>query len=143
MDISAKPETKTSFEQEPKESVLSLKGTSETPEIALDLNKGVLKFSGRSLPEDAKSFYKEILEWIIFYAKNPKKGTRAIFAFDYFNTASSKMILEILDILKVIEAKDDSMKIEWHYLEDDEDMHEAGEDFAEIADLKFEYFSYE
>ncbi len=135
--------TDTVLEQEPNKDYVQMKGTSETPEVMLDKVNGAIKFSGRSLPEDAKSFYNPIKEWLSQYAQNPKKGTHAIFAYEYFNTASSKMILEMLDILKQVESKDDQLKIDWYYLEDDEDMLEAGEDFAEIADLKFEFISYE
>ncbi len=143
MDISTKQENKTVFEQEPTGNALFLRGTSETPEVILNKDKGYIKFSGRSLPEDAKSFYKKIIDWVSSYVERPKKGTRVIFVFEYFNTASSKMILEILDIIKTMESKDSNLKIEWHYLEDDEDMREAGEDFAEIANLKFDFISYE
>jgi len=143
MDITENREASSVLEQEPNKDYVLLKGTSETPEVMLDKANGVIKFSGRSLPEDAKSFYKPIKDWIKRYSENPKKGTHAIFAFEYFNTASSKMILEMLDLLKIAESKDDQLKIDWYYLEDDEDMLEAGEDFAEIADLKFEYVSYE
>ncbi len=143
MEISTKQENKAVFEQEPTGNALFLRGTSETPEVILNKDKGYIKFSGRSLPEDAKSFYKKIQDWISSYAEKPKKGTKIIFVFEYFNTASSKMILEILDIIKIIESKDEKLTIEWHYLEDDEDMLEAGEDFADIADLKFSFISYE
>lgn len=136
-------ESSTVLEQDPNKDYVLLKGSSETPEVLLDKNKGEIKFSGRSLPENAKGFYKPIKDWLNNYTENPLEQTHAVFAYEYFNTASSKMILEMLDILKLLEDKGGQVKIEWYYLEDDEDMLEAGEDFAEIADLKFEFVSYE
>lgn len=129
--------------QEQGQDIFFLKGTNETPEILLDRKKGFMKFSGRSLPENAKAFYSEIKDWVHWYAQDPLQGTHVVFVFDYFNTASSKMILEVLDIIKTIEEKDNTLVIDWHYLADDDDMMEAGEDFAEIAELKFNFYSYE
>ena len=142
MEMTENQEAISVLEQEPDKEFVFIKGTSETPEVKLDRIKGEIKFSGRSLPEDAKSFYKPIKNWLSLYIENPVKGTHAIFAYEYFNTASSKIILEMLDLLKLAELKDDQLKIEWHYLEDDDDMLEAGEDFAEIADLEFDFVSY-
>ncbi len=143
MDISEKQGIQNVLETDFDQDKVFLKGTTETPEVALDKTNGTIKLSGRSLPEDAKSFYKNIVYWLNKYAEDPKQGTHAVFVFEYFNTASSKMILELLDILKEIEAKDENLKIDWHYMEDDDDMLEAGEDFAEIAYLTFNYISYE
>jgi len=143
MDLTENQDIQNVLEKDFNQDKIFLKGTSETPEVALDKTNGTIKLSGRSLPEDAKSFYKNIVYWLNKYAEDPKQGTHAVFVFEYFNTASSKMILELLDILKEIEAKDENLKIDWHYMEDDDDMLEAGEDFAEIAYLTFNYISYE
>ncbi len=123
--------------------VLTKKRTSETPEILLDKQKGKILFSGRSLPEDARGFYRKIKDWLCWYAKDPKPGTQVSFTMEYFNTASSKMILEILDLIKQIETKDPELTIDWYYLVDDEDMLEAGEDFADMANLDFNFVCYE
>jgi hypothetical protein len=120
-----------------------LQDTPETPAIHLDKNKGEIKFSGRSMPEDARSFYAPIKEWIKNYSKNPVEGTHIVFVFEYFNTASSKMIMEVIETIKGITKKDPDLYAEWHYLEDDDDMLEAGEDYEEITGLKFEYVGYE
>ena len=120
-----------------------IKGTVETPEIVLNKNDGELKFSGRSMPEDAKEFYTPIKEWINQYASNPTLGTRVVFAYEYFNTASSKMVMELIEEVKKIGANDPQLNVEWHYLEDDDDMLEAGEDYEEIVGVEFQYQSYE
>jgi len=125
-----------------KESV-SIQGSSETPEIKLDSNEGEIKFSGRSMPEDAKSFYAPLKQWIEQYSKDPQKGTNVIFAFEYFNTASSKMIMELIECVKMVQDNDPDLRVEWHYLEDDDDMLEAGEDYSDITGLDFEFLSYE
>jgi len=120
-----------------------VEATSETPEVFLDKNKGIIKFSGRSMPEDAKSFYVPIKEWINEYSRNPVQGTHVIFVYEYFNTASSKMIMEIIEAIKRITEHDADLHAEWHYLEDDDDMLEAGEDYEDITGLAFDYMGYE
>jgi len=120
-----------------------IKGTVETPEVILNKNDGELRFSGRSMPEDAKEFYTPIKEWVSQYASNPTPGTRVVFAYEYFNTASSKMVMELIEEVKKIGENDPQLNVEWHYLEDDDDMLEAGEDYEEIVGIEFQYQSYE
>lgn len=121
---------------------VEIKRTTETPEILLCKNEGKIKFEGRSLPENPKDFYAPIKSWLSVYAENPPQKTHVTFMFDYFNTSSSKVIMEIIDILKSIESRNGEVIIDWLYQEDDEDMLEAGEDFASITDASFNYFSY-
>jgi hypothetical protein len=120
-----------------------IKSSAETPEVKFSKQDGEIKFSGRSMPEDAKSFYLPLKEWISKYAENPAPGTRVVFEYEYFNTASSKMIMEIIEEANKIGEKDKQFKAEWHYLEDDDDMLEAGEDYEEMTGITFEYLSYE
>ncbi len=61
-----------------------------------------------------------------------------MFKLEYFNTASSKLILDVLSNLEDIEG----MTIVWYYHEDDEDMQEAGEEFSELVELPFEFKTY-
>ncbi len=123
--------------------VFHIKGTDDTPEVLIDPEKGLIKLSGRSLPEDPKEFYIPIKENLAKYAESPTSGTKVVFKFEYFNTASSKIIMEIIDIVKKISSKDDKVVYEWHYLEDDDDMKEAGDDYADIAEIEFNFYTYD
>jgi hypothetical protein len=60
----------------------------------------------------------------------------------YFNTASSKLLLDILMKLEEIHEAGHDVLIRWHYPEDDEDMEEAGEEYSDIVDVPFEQVSY-
>ena len=114
---------------------LLIEGTSDTPTVVLDQQKGVFELSGRSLPEDAVGFYTPVMAWIKEYAKAPNATTPFRFKLDYFNTASSKLILDLLHLLKGISG----LKIEWSCYEDDEDGLEAGKEFAEQVNLEIEF----
>lgn len=116
----------------------SIEGTEDTPKIILDKASGVFEISGRSLPEDSAEFYEPVLNWLDSYRTQPNPKTVFNFKLEYFNTASSKLILDILSKLEEIEG----VSIAWYYHEDDEDMQEAGEEFSELVELPFEFKTY-
>jgi hypothetical protein len=122
--------------------VIKIKGTDDTPNVILDAESNIIEFSGRSLPEDVVTFYDPVLNWITEYAKNPNDKTEVIFRLEYFNTASSKLLLDILLKFEEIQNKGKEVVVQWYYQEDDEDMQEAGEEYSEIVDIRFEMHSY-
>jgi len=117
---------------------LRIHATDDTPEIVLDKEQGKFEFNGRSLPEDSADFFTPILTWLKEYCENPNKTTEVVFNLDYFNTASSKFIQDILQILDDI----DGTKIVWCFHEDDEDMEQMGQELSELVEIPFEYKSY-
>lgn len=121
---------------------IKIQGTEDTPKIILDAENELMEISGRSLPEDVSSFYEPVLNWLNEYAENPKKKTIFNFKLTYFNTASSKLLLDILMKLEEMHEKGQDVLIRWHYPEDDEDMAEAGEEYADIVDVPFEQIAY-
>ena len=122
---------------------IKIQGTEDTPKIILDAENDILEISGRSLPEDVSSFYEPVLNWLNDYAENPATKTVFNFKLTYFNTASSKLLLDILMKLEELHEKGNDVVIRWHYPEDDEDMAEAGEEYADIVDVPFEQVSYQ
>jgi len=121
---------------------IKIQGTEDTPKVILDKDTELLEISGRSLPEDVASFYEPVLTWLSEYAQSPNKKTIFNFKLTYFNTASSKLLLDILMKLEEIHEAGNDVLIRWHFPEDDEDMEEAGEEYADIVDVPFEQVSY-
>jgi hypothetical protein len=124
--------------------VIKIQGSDDTPKVILDANpeNPIFEISGRSLPEDVVAFYEPILEWLDEYAQSPLPKTVFDFKLEYFNTASSKLLLDVL--LKLEDMYDDGndVLVRWHYPDDDEDMEEAGEEYADIVEVPFEQVSY-
>lgn len=116
--------------------------TEDTPEVTLDRARNRFEFYGKSLPEDAESFYQPILHWFDEYIKEPNKDTTILFKMDYFNTISSKMILKILHKLEAIHKKRKNILVHWYYHEMDEDMMDAGQAFSEMVNVPFKLSSY-
>ncbi len=118
--------------------IINLEGTEDTPKIILDHTNGIYEISGRSLPEDTAEFYKPVLEWLEAYSASPKPKTVFTFKLEYFNTASSKLILDILSKLESIPGT----TVSWYFHEDDEDMEEAGTEFSELVEVPFGFKTY-
>ncbi|MBX7093111.1 MAG: DUF1987 domain-containing protein [Flavobacteriales bacterium] len=121
-----------------------LEGSPKTPTVNLNAEKGVLELKGRSIPENSIEFYKPIFDWVENYGSNPKSDTQVNVVLEYFNTSSSKCIL---DFFKKLENLNNGGKtkvtINWHYEEDDEDMLEAGEDYQAIISVPFKMVAIE
>lgn len=117
---------------------LILEGSPKTPTVNFNATTGVLELKGRSIPENSIEFYKPIYDWVDNYMQVAKPETTVNVVLEYFNTSSSKCIL---DFFKKLEALNNSGKtkvtIHWHYEEDDEDMLEAGEDYQAIISVPF------
>jgi hypothetical protein len=121
--------------------ILKIEGTEDSPQIILDKETGILEISGRSLPEDVNTFYEPVVSWIEDYAKDPTDMTVFNFKLNYFNTASSKIILDILTQFEEMIEEGQKVMVRWHYPVGDEDMMEAGEEYSEMVDVPFEMVS--
>ncbi|MBR4440644.1 MAG: DUF1987 domain-containing protein [Bacteroidales bacterium] len=111
--------------------------TADTPSVILDADKGIFEISQMSLPEDAVDFYTPILAWLRDYAKDPNPETVFNMKLEYFNTASSKQLIQILLILQDMKDKS-SVLVKWYYKEIDEDMLSLGEEYKQIMKIPFE-----
>lgn len=123
--------------------VFTLVSTDDTPEVILDKGKNTFKFAGKSLPEDVKTFYTPIHKWLEQYGADPNPETVFEFRMEYFNSSSSKQILDIMSELEKIVLNGHDVKVKWYFQEDDEDMEEAGESYGEIVEVPIEIISYE
>jgi len=122
---------------------LLIEATDSTPQIFLDKESSKFKISGKSFPEDSRVFYSPVFVWLEEYAQNPNEETIFEFKMEYFNSSSSLIILEILNILDSVKKGGKKVTILWNYLTIDDDMLEAGEEYSELVSLPFEYNSVE
>ncbi|MEX0981762.1 MAG: DUF1987 domain-containing protein [Bacteroidales bacterium] len=108
--------------------------TAKTPYVLLD-SSGMIKFRGRSIPENVSIIYDEIVEWMKDYSNAPAPHTEVEVEMEYLNSGTSKYMLKILKILKEIDLKGFSCTINWYYEEGDDDIMERGEYYASILDM--------
>jgi hypothetical protein len=121
---------------------LFIPASEDTPEVEFDKSSGILKISGKSLPEDVIEFYSPIFSWLEQYASDPNEETKVHVKVLYFNSASQRALNEIFIILSRVSIKGKKVDIEWYYHEDDDEMREAGQEFADITNLNFQFKSY-
>jgi hypothetical protein len=77
------------------------------------------------------------VDWLEEYGKGPAALTKVNIQLEYFNTSSSKCILDVFKKLEAIYKAKNEVIINWYYEEDDEDMLEAGEDYESIIRVPF------
>ena len=116
---------------------LIIEATADTPKIHFDADKNYFEIGNLSLPEDAIIFYTPVVKWLKEYENNLNDPTIFNFKLEYFNTASSKQIVQILLMLEQFH-KQKRVLVRWHYKEIDEDMQDLGEEYADIIDVDFE-----
>ncbi len=116
---------------------IALEGTPKTPTVNMDGGTGIVEIKGRSIPENSIEFYRPIVEWLEEYSKEPQQLTTVNIQLEYFNTSSSKCILDVFKKLEAIKKARNEVVINWYYEEDDEDMLEAGEDYESIIRIPF------
>jgi sugar/nucleoside kinase (ribokinase family) len=121
---------------------LTIAETKTTPSINFDAQTGVLNITGESYPDSALQFYQQVLDWLNHYLSESAQPITMNFKFSYFNTSTSKCILDVLSLLESAYAKGRKVEVMWHYRQDDEDMQESGEEFAQDINLPFSFVSY-
>ena len=122
---------------------LVIQAKEDTPGITMDPGAGKFEVTGKSLPEDVATFYAPVLEWLDNYKSDPLPKTVVEFRLTYFNTASSKIIMDIMVKFEELMEAGNEVMIKWYYPDDDEDMQEAGEEYEELVEVPFEHIPYE
>jgi hypothetical protein len=109
----------------------------KTPLIEFS-EQGELRIEGRSVPENPIEFYKKPFAWLKTFASNRPKAINVHIALDHFNTASSKVLLDMFRHLEPAKLEGSNINIYWYYNEEN-DMMEAGEDYASIVKYPFHF----
>ena len=114
--------------------------TKNTPEVILD-PKGIIKLTGRLIPENAEDFFNPIEEWINDYFKNPADITTVEIRLEYINSTGTMYLLDIIHKFTHIHLQKNTKKfiINWHYKDEDEDILEKGRFFSLDLDVPFNY----
>lgn len=112
------------------------------PSVNFDAPSGKCVISGESYLEDSVAFYEPLLKWLERYMQEINKPIDFEFKLTYFNTSSSKRILDIFRLLKDYEKNGGLVKVNWYYEDDDTDILEEIEDFMIISKLHINVIPY-
>ena len=99
------------------------------PTVNFNSKSGICELSGESFLEDTVEFYKPVVNWIENYIETIKSPIAFIIKLSYFNTSTSRSILDILNILKDYEDEGGEVIINWHFDQNDIDMEEDIDDY--------------
>ncbi|NQX92097.1 MAG: DUF1987 domain-containing protein [Flavobacteriales bacterium] len=116
---------------------LIINRSEDTPSVNLDASKKTFNIAGRSLPEDAFSFYQPINTWLKEYTSSADQDDAILeIQLDYFNSSSGRYLLEMFNILQ--NATGPEVKVLWIAESDDELMIEKGEELKSLVAIPFE-----
>jgi hypothetical protein len=124
---------------------LVIEKTSSSPQVIFDPEKKIYMISGESRPPDVRAFYDQILSWLqefsLFLVSSGHNEEPVVFKFDfeYFNSSSGKLILDICKVLAGLRLKGFNIIVRWVHEKEDGDMLEAGKEISKIVKFPFEY----
>jgi len=104
--------------------------TDNTPNIIFDYESGFIEFDGKSYPENTFDFYNPLLEWLKeYFTDKAQDKTTVSFKLTYFNSATTQILFDILDIINDGDKKE--LVVNWYY---DGDNDNGLEDYEDISD---------
>ncbi|MBP8823552.1 MAG: DUF1987 domain-containing protein [Flavobacteriales bacterium] len=110
--------------------------TETTPEVSFDPDRGALQIAGCCIPENAEGFFRPLIARLEQYIGKPAGHTAVRIALSYFNSSSSKYLLDLLKLLNEVHLSGaGTVDVEWLYEQDDMDMEEAGQDYRSLLEL--------
>ncbi len=109
-----------------------------TPDIILT-PEGSMRIKGRSIHENVAEFYEPLLDWADEYVLEPPPLTCVDIQLEYFNSASAKYIIQLLQRLQMVTLKNKKFLVNWFYEVGDDDILERGEYFSSVLDIPFKY----
>jgi hypothetical protein len=115
---------------------LKIKATERTPSLEYDPKGPTFNMIGISVPDDAKSFYAPILQWVEKYSKEGVTNPMIInIDLDYFSIQSASALLKIIKYFDILP----NVTLNWYF--DDKDTEEIGQDLASMVKMKFNHIN--
>ena len=108
--------------------------TRSTPEVRFDADSHHHRMKGECYPENAAAFFSPLFTWLRTYlAAKPTAPVTFDMELVYFNSSSSKALLDLFEMLEIAAAGGMRITVNWRYDKDNDIACECGEEFAEDA----------
>jgi hypothetical protein len=117
---------------------LRIAPTKNTPEVILN-PEGIIRIIGRSIHENVTDFFEPIEDWVTEYIEVPAEVTCVDINLEYFNSASAKIFIHLLQKITFVSLKHKKFIFNWYYEDGDEDILERGEYFSSVLDVPFNF----
>ena len=105
------------------------------PTVDFNAETGICVLAGESYLEETIKFYTPLFNWITEFTEQKEKPIKFNFKLTYFNTSSSKCIVDVLNMLKKYKNQGGDVDVFWHYDDKDEDVEE---ELEEVEDFMLE-----
>lgn len=109
------------------EAIYTIEATKRTPYILFNKSTGEMQITGKSLPEYSYAFYGNLLDEADTYLANANEKTIIKVNLEYFNTVSSKIILQLILKFERLLTEGKKVEVEWFYNQDDDMLLDVGE----------------
>lgn len=110
---------------------LIIAGDKTTPRINFNPGSGMFEMGGLAVPEDVRELSEPVMQWLEKYCASPKRATELTLFFEYINTAATKFLFQVCEILNNTHGQDSRVKLIWKYHRGDIEMLELGEEVFE------------
>ena len=109
----------------------------EYPEIKVCEKLRKVEVTGCSRMLDTEAYYNYLTRELISYFVTFNNTLILDFRLEFINTASTKLLLEMLYDLQKMVDKEGRIEVNWYYEEDDETILETGEIFGNLLKIPF------
>ena len=129
---------------------LNIEPTEFTPKVHFNPENSTFEMSGFSRPENVMGFFRPIIKWLEEYNEKvlslntdySKHLLTLNFKMTYFNSASSKFLLDILLEFMKFMSKGSEIEVNWYYEDGDDEIQESGEEMSDMLGYPFKFISY-
>lgn len=115
--------------------------TRNTPTVLYDGNSNFILFEGDCTPEDSLEFFDSFIPDLVKLIVNSNVN-KLVFELNYYNSSSSKCLLDFFLTLAKNQSVKENLIIEWKHDKDDYELKEAGENFKTITKLNYVFIEY-
>ncbi len=121
--------------------IITIEATKSSPFVLIDPVSHQIKITGESYPENAAKFFGPILSYVNEYVNSTEAKIITVdIHLSYFNSSSSKALLNLFEILDQAASENKQIEVNWCYHPENETIFEAGEEFEdETTVLKFNF----
>ena len=114
---------------------LELKGAKGVPTVLFNSRSGSIELIGQSYQDKAIEYFEKLMQQLDEYISEIGKPLTVNFKLTYFNSGSSKRILNILFKLSEYKENNGDVTVNWYFDEEDMDMEELVNDYIHITKL--------
>jgi hypothetical protein len=118
---------------------LIIKESLNSPKVILDPVKKRYEISGKSFPENARSFYQPVHDWVMAVPKSNPDTIRLSFMLDYISSSSVISLKQLLSKVKTMNESGANIEVLWHYDPTDPDIKEIGQEYEKVVGMKLQF----